>query len=160
MVGVPTARGGDCLRENSPAVPTPRDGENLSLLGRWAAGPCRTATVVDAVAYFGNGAYLEIVDFGDPALPDLRGRLLLPGLIHGIAVAGDLAYVANRDAGLQIVDIADPTALVPVGSYDSPGLTLAVAVAGDFAYLADYTGLRIVSVADPGNPLPVGYFDT
>jgi hypothetical protein len=155
-----TAWSDDCPPDPDAPNFAPHDDENVSLLGRWAAGPCRAVTAVGEIAYCGNGSYLEIVDFGDAELPALRGRMLLPGLIQGVAVAGDLAYVANREAGLRIVDIADPAALVQVGQYDSPGLTLAVAVAGDFAYIADYSGLRIVSVADPADPVPVGYFDT
>jgi len=152
--------GGDCPPADGSIALSPQDGENVSLWGRWAAGPCRAVHAVAEVAYFCNGSYLEIVDFSDPELPSKRGQILLPGLIHGAAVVGDLAYVANRDAGLRIVDVSDPAAPEELGYYDSPGLTLAVAVSGDYAYIADYTGLRIVSVADPTSPLPVGYYDT
>jgi hypothetical protein len=158
--GLSTAWEGDCTSGDGATALSPQDGENVSLLGRWAAGPCRAVHAVAEIAYFGNGSYLEIVDFSDPDLPSKRGQILLPGLIHGAAVVGDLAYVANRDAGLRIVDISDPAAPEELGYYDSPGLTLAVAVSGDYAYIADYTGLRIVSVADPTSPLPVGYYDT
>jgi hypothetical protein len=39
------------------------DSENVSLIGRWANGPCHAVDVVGDIAYFGNGAYLEIVDW-------------------------------------------------------------------------------------------------
>jgi hypothetical protein len=134
--------------------------ENVSLLGRWAAGPCRAVTAAAQVAYFGNGAYMEIVDFSDPGLPVKRGQVLLPGLVHGVTVDAGVAYVANRDAGLRVVDVSDPLSPAEIGFYDTPGKTLSTAVSGDYAYLADYTGVRIVDVTDPAAPVPVGFYDT
>jgi len=42
---------------------------NVSLIGRWANGPCYAVTTRGDIAYFGNGCNLEIVDFDDPANP-------------------------------------------------------------------------------------------
>jgi hypothetical protein len=54
----------------TPLLRETGDHENIDLLGRWAAGPCRAAAVRDDMVYFGNGAYLEGVGFSDPAHPD------------------------------------------------------------------------------------------
>jgi hypothetical protein len=38
---------------------------HAALVGRWADGPCYTATVVDHIAYFGNGGYLPVPQAGE-----------------------------------------------------------------------------------------------
>jgi len=53
------------------------DSENMSLVGRWAGGPAYEGDVVGTVTYWGNGAYLEIYDFANPAAPAKLGRVLL-----------------------------------------------------------------------------------
>ena len=47
---------------------------NVTLIGRWANGPCYAVDVVGNYAYFGNGGYLEIADISDPSNPVEIGR--------------------------------------------------------------------------------------
>lgn len=136
--------------------------ENISLIGRWGEGPCLTSDAVGSVAYFGNGAYLEIVDFSTPASPVELGDVLLPGPIYDIAVVGDYAYVADGFDGLRIVDVSSPAAPVEVAFLDTPDEARAVDVIGSYAYIADWGsgGLRIVDVSNPAAPVEVGNLPT
>jgi hypothetical protein len=51
-----------------------------------------------------------------PPLPSLAGSYDTPGYALGVAVAGDLAFVADEGSGLQVIDISDPTNPVLTGS--------------------------------------------
>jgi hypothetical protein len=64
----------------------------------------------------------------------------MPGVVHGIGIAGSYAYVAGGLAGLRAVDVSTPSVPGEVGAYDTPGEALDVAVAGSYAYVADYSG--------------------
>jgi hypothetical protein len=133
--------------------------ENVSLLGRFAEGPCLGLEAVDGVAYFGNGAVLEIVVL--PAGPTPLGRVALAGPILGVSVAGGLACVANGTAGLRVVDVSDPTQPYQRGVYLSPGCVEEVAIDGTHVYLAaGEAGLRVVDISDPSAPFEAGYVDT
>lgn len=59
--------------------------ENRTLIGRFASGPCYEAEVSGNIVYFGNGPYLEIMDFSDPANPVAIGRFLTRGVPRSIA---------------------------------------------------------------------------
>ncbi|RMF10975.1 MAG: hypothetical protein D6762_00305 [Candidatus Neomarinimicrobiota bacterium] len=76
----------------SPPAGTPinrtQPDSNTTLIGRWADGPCYAVDVVDSIAYFGNGGYLEIVDISDPANPVELGQLMTPSFVEGVAVSG------------------------------------------------------------------------
>ena len=52
---------------------TKRESENVSVVGRWVAGPSYGAAAAGRIAYFGNGANLEIVDFTDLDRPLILG---------------------------------------------------------------------------------------
>ena len=137
------------------------DSDSVSLVGRWGAGPCRAVDAMGDAAFFGNGAYLEIVAFVDPESPMALGRCLLPGPIHDVVFASMRAYVAVGGDGLRIVDLLDMSAPVEIGVYDALGFARGVAVQNGLAYLAvGGAGLQIIDVSDPADPVEVGYFDT
>ncbi len=97
------------------------DAENVELIGRWVSGPCYAVAVRGDTAYFGNGCSLEIVDFDNPADPVELGKVLVPNVIEGVALSGDYAYVADRDAGLRVIDISTPTNPFEAGYFDTGG---------------------------------------
>ena len=144
---------------------------NTTLIGRWANGPCYAVAVVGKIAYFGNGGYLEIVDFSNPANPVELGKALTPSVVAGVAVTGNHAYVVNGWHGLRIIDISDPSSPREVGYFDTGGYAEAVAVSGSYACVAYYEpyyehglrdkyGLRIIDISNPSSPREVGYFST
>jgi len=94
------------------------------------------------VANYNSG--LQIVDIAEPQRPRLVGSYDTPGLAHGVAVAGDYAYLASGD--LYIINIANPKAPYLAGDYHTPGGAISVAVAGNHCYVADDQGFLILQV--------------
>jgi len=134
---------------------------NTTLIGRWANGPCYGVAVRGDTAYFGNGGYLEIVDFSDPANPIELGKIVLPSTVKDIVLSNDYAYVVEGYAGLRIIDVSDPANPTESGFYDTGGYAKGVAISGNYAFVADGTeGLRIIDISDPANPTESGYYDT
>lgn len=68
---------------------------NVTLIGRWANGPCYAVAADGGIGYFGNGGYLEIVDFSHPTQPVELGKIVLPSVVRGVAVNGNYVYVAD-----------------------------------------------------------------
>lgn len=82
---------------------------------------------------------------------------------EGVAVVGNLAYLADWSSGLDIIDIADPAAPTLVGHASTGGFPSSVEVVGDYAYVGESTGggaLRIVDVSDPTSPDVLGMVPT
>lgn len=133
-------------------ITTRRDSLNMRMVGRWISGNCKAVSVAENIVYFGNGPYLEIVDFSDPLDPNELGKILLPDpSINGIAIQGNYAYVSNEDDGLRTIDISNPVNPQEVG-YLVTKYALGVAVNGNYAYVADgYDGLKVIDISNPTN---------
>jgi hypothetical protein len=107
-----------------------------------------------------------VIDISDPASLKIAGSVDLPNWGRAIAVVGELAYIANGEAGLQVIDISDPTSPWIVGSVDTPGQAHDVDVNGMYAYVADsdwieeHDDLQLIDIADPVSPTIVGSLDT
>ena len=84
------------------------------------------------------------------------------GNSRSIAIAGDLAYVADMANGLQIFDISDPTSLSLVGYYNATMHgSEDVFVDGDYVFVADNTyGLWVLNASVPSNPVVLDNYDT
>jgi hypothetical protein len=133
------------------------DSWNVALIGRLADGPCFAVATQGQIAYFGNGAYLEIVDL--LSMTKL-GKVFLKGSAQDVVARNDFAYVADG-LGLRIIDASNPTAPVEVGFFDTDSLAVGVAVSGDYAYVAaNDGGLRVIDVSDPSAPFEVGSLAT
>jgi hypothetical protein len=97
-----------------------------------------------------------------PFALSVTGAYVTPHYSRDVAVAGDIAFVADVASGLHIFDVSDPSAPVHLAnladqiSYDSD-----LTVVGDVLYIADgLNGLRAVDVTDPANPLTRGLHKT
>jgi len=95
-----------------------------------------------------------------PWLPTPEPVYAAPSSAIRVAVAGDYAYVADKDGGLHIIDVTNPARPTKAGFYDMwcpwPD---DVAVAGDYAYVAGAcSDLIIINVADPWQPTEDGSF--
>ncbi len=136
-------------------------GDSLHLIGKWGQGSCWAVTVDGSRVLVGNGSVLEVCAHGNDGTLEVIGQVTLPSPVEGIAVAGDLAYVASRDAGLRIVDFSDRLRPVEVGAAWVPDDVYDVAVVGNYAYVAaDGDGLRIIDVSNPAAPFETGFVDT
>jgi parallel beta-helix repeat protein len=130
-------------------------------------GECRDVAVAGGIAYLATGDDLLLVQVSDPSHPTYLGRInmcepdeLLTGAV-GLAVSGNLAYVATQMSGLRIVDVSNPTQPTLIGAASWPnGFLQDLVVAGGLAYVADSDGLTIVDVSDPRHPSRIGFCDT
>jgi hypothetical protein len=87
------------------------------------------------------------------------GVIDTPGDANDVTVIGDLAYIADSQAGLRIIDVSNPEELSEIGFYDTPGTALASTISSDYAYIADGNGgLCIVDISDLENPQAIGAF--
>ena len=129
------------------------DGQNpvISEIGQWG-GAAMAVAVAGTKAYVGRGPNLVVIDVSNPAFPQERGRVLLPGTVQDIAVVGDYAYVADDDSGLQIINISNPAAPTLTGGCNLYTEMYGVSVAGNYAYLASHSGLYVVDVANRAAP--------
>ena len=135
-------------------------GSNIELVAQFG-GNVEAVAVVGSLCYYGEGTSLVIADFTNSATPVERGRIALPAFIRGIAVAGNIAYVADAFAGLIAVDITAPTAPSIVGFFDTEFAAQCVAIDGSVAYVTDGdSGLLILDVASPTAIARLGAVDT
>ena len=85
------------------------------------------------------------------------GRCDMPADGYGVAIADNIAYVADTWSGLQLVNITDPDQPSLLGGCDTPGRATAVTVAGGIAYVTDDAlGLQLIDVTNPLQPLIAG----
>ncbi|MHA1267261.1 MAG: LVIVD repeat-containing protein [Candidatus Helarchaeota archaeon] len=73
---------------------------------------------------------------------------------NDIEIAGNIAYIANKEGGLRVVNITDPTNPIEIGFFNLTGDDdiMYVEIAGDIAYLTNYTHLFSLNISDPTNP--------
>lgn len=103
---------------------------------------------------------LRIVDV-DPPGPVKLGSVEFPGIAAGLAIDGDVAFVANTYMGLRLVDVSDPGDPSILSTIDTSGEVHDVVVSGDLAYLAcGEDGLLVVDVGNPASPVVVGVAET
>jgi hypothetical protein len=124
--------------------------------------------------------YLRILDVSDPTAPRLVSDYLAPDGWwpgSGIALAGNLAFLAGGYNGLRIVDISDPTAPHQVGSVPARGFVGDVFVAGAYAFIIEdgvvqggryrtdedpdvRPGIRVLDVSRPTEARSVAFLPT
>ncbi|MBN2105110.1 choice-of-anchor D domain-containing protein [bacterium] len=129
--------------------------DNLSLLARWASGPCRSVVATADALYMGNGSYLDILDATNP---DGRySRYEFPGLIQDIYYQSFKIYVAVKDIGIYMLDRSSITSPYELGHYYTEGSARRIAYQDGCIYVADgESGFYIIEVIE--NTLdPAGY---
>jgi hypothetical protein len=130
------------------------------LLGRWGYGPAYAVAVSGSYAYVGAGSLLLVVNVANPAAPAVAGRVLLPGVVRGVAVASGRAYVAAGAGGMQVVSVLTPSNPSVIGSLDVGGPAAGIALSGTRAYIAaGAAGLAVVNIANPSAPALLGGAD-
>ena len=81
-------------------------------------------------------------------------------LTYDLALAGNLAYVADGSAGLRILNLADPLNPVELGRLVTPDPVEDVVIDGNLAYLGCGLEMRVVDITDPRLPITVGVMTT
>ena len=154
----------DLTNASSPAV-----------LGQWNGGATYAqgsaiVKVDDGHAYLGameDG--IIVLDVSDPAniqfMSSYQPDPTWPGIAgyppngRGMAIVGDVLYLAFDAGALRSIDISDPSSLTEIGHYLNPSHPILtnpaynnVVVIGDRAYCTiDYCGLEVVDISDPAN---------
>ena len=121
-------------------------GEEVAVHGRYA---------YIASSYYG----LNVVDFYDPANPQVVANHPAHGWAAKTDVTGNYAYIAQSFDGLNIVNVSNPNGSGPLleGNVPTNGECRDVKIIGNIAYMADYAGgFRIIDVSDPTNPSELG----
>jgi hypothetical protein len=92
---------------------------------------------------------LVIVDVTKPGKPRVRSSIPtnpdFSGYAFEIALAGDLAYVADGLGGVSVISIASDTAPEVVRSIDTPGFTTGIWLEGTDLSVADQSSYQVYS---------------
>ncbi len=121
-----------------------------------AGGSVFAVAVQGNYAYIGEGRGFVVLDISNPASPSRIGRVAMTGIVAGIALSNQYAYVANGEGGLQVVDITIPTAPAIRGCYATTNWTWAagIKILNGKAYVADeIAGLQIFDLGIPTVPV-------
>jgi len=105
---------------------------------------------------------LRVIDASNPAELKSIGRSETGGgryygvnCAYRVAVSGNVACVADGEAGLGLIDVSDPRQPRQMGSYDTSdsGYAVGIAVASNLCFVADTsTGFQVIDISDPANP--------
>lgn len=135
-------------------------GSNIDLVGHFG-GLVQAVDVVGNMAYYGEGPGLAVADFSTSSAPVERGRIAVPGVVKGVAVVSNVAFVAAGTAGIYAIDVSSSTAPIIVGFFDTEGSASGVTVSNGYAYVADgAAGLQILNITTPSAITRAGVFDT
>ncbi len=83
-----------------------------------------------------------------------------PGWAWGLALDGNLLYVADKSKGMVILDVSDPSAPKKAGGYPNMKNTKTIQIEDTLAYVADGPDrLWILNIRDPQKPTVVSKFN-
>ncbi len=103
-----------------------------------------------------KSAGLLILDYADPAMPQVVGNLMGFDLLS-VAVEGDRAYCGRGSSGVLVVDLTDPANPTDITLFDTPGSANGTDIDGNILYVAMGTdGLGVYDVTDPLAPIALG----
>jgi len=118
-------------------------------------GSTTAVAVKENYAYIGQGPRMVVLDISDPASPVFVNESeLLPGLVMGLEINEDYAFVTTRFSGLHIFDISQATNPKRISQVQPgiPGCGPLILDKG-IAYIAcNASGLFIVDVNNPAAP--------
>ena len=155
---------------------SPQEGSFYEGPGEPAVGMPRDQLVHGDILYVANESGFALFDVSQPGslcilsfLDITGGRGPTPGIptATGVAVSGDVAYVAAEAGGLWTFDVSDPRNPTRLSIFNEPvtpelegeGVSMPdVAVAGNLVYVADLDLLRVVDVTDPRSPKSLGSY--
>lgn len=108
-----------------------------------------------------NNSSIQIIDISNPYDPVVRYTYIPFYLARGIAVDGNIAYIAGRSSGMLIWDISNPSNPVHLGVFQPGRAVHDISIQGDIACLAnELNGILLVDISNPTNPVEIGTCDT
>ncbi len=112
----------------------------------------------DRLAVADGVAGVRLYDVSTPTSPVALGTVALDQPAAGVALAGDVVYVAAHTLGLVVVDFSG-TPTITASLLIDGGDALRVHVAAGRAWVAaGYAGLRIFDLSSPTTPAPVATY--
>ena len=119
----------------------------------------RDIALAGGIVYIADEHGLALFDVSDPTAP--KKLSFLPtrtgsGMNNavGVAVSGNVAFVAIEQLGLLTVDVSNPSAPAVIGHVQWPGaFAQDVVVAQGKAFVADQSALTVLDVSNPRTPV-------
>ncbi|MHA2313883.1 MAG: Loki-CTERM sorting domain-containing protein [Candidatus Hermodarchaeia archaeon] len=103
----------------------------------------------------------RIIDFEDPVAPVVLPTIWSSVTTQGLAVEGQIAYLAESQWGLYLCNVSNPYFVTEPDNVDTPGNATDVLVDGSIAYVADGpSGVQVVDVTNPTDISIIGSVDT
>jgi hypothetical protein len=130
---------------------------NMTLVGRGLFGPSFDSEITGNTVYLAVGEGIQVIDVSNPNSPSMNRTMRTRDFIGGLALQGNILYVANQLEGLRLFNVTDPWNPLEVGSVSEYSFSVEV-----FDTLAFVGGdsLLIVNVADSSNPQLIGGYST
>ncbi|HRN27334.1 MAG: T9SS type A sorting domain-containing protein [Ignavibacteriaceae bacterium] len=139
-------------KENS----TLTDDSVLTVLGRWAWGPCHAIDTDSNFAYIGNGPTFHVLDISDPSRPEIFGEYLTEGYVYDIELRDKVVFVCIG-RGLLILDVSNPALPEKISEISLSGIAISFALEDNFAYVTCFSGaMYVVDIYDLKNPVKRG----
>jgi hypothetical protein len=127
-------------------------GLEIIQVGEYDFGTAYDIVYRDEVAYVSGNDGVYVFDVSDRGDPVLLTQITESKGTFGLAIDGDILYVAGIDNGLFIVNVSDPDDPVILGS-STEIMALDVYVDEGYAYVASGGSFSIVDVSEPRNPV-------
>ncbi len=119
------------------ALLSAQESENMNLIGRWGLGSCKAVSADGSYLLMGSGSQLQVIEVsGIRPYLNLRGQVLMPGVISDIAIAWPRAFVACEN-GVSIVDLSVPSSPVVYGPFSTGGKAVGLDVYGEYVFVAN-----------------------
>lgn len=136
--------------------------QHCSLAGRWGNGPCSAVEARDGKVYFTNGGYFEIVDFSNADHPVPVSKTWIGEDMRGMAMNGNLAFLANGYNGLAIVDVFNPDEplIIKKLPLNYSDYAYDVVVNDSIAYLAGLDYLHVIDIRNPTVSSEINTFES
>lgn len=154
----------------APTTPTPWAPPNIA--GWYDASGTTDATDVRVsgnYAYLAHGTALRIVNISDPAAPTLTGTYTAAGIINGVFISGNYAYLATAAdaAELVVVNISNPASptantLDLTGTNDGTNIFVSGTYAHVTRALSSTSGQNeyyVINITTPTAPSVTGSFN-
>lgn len=108
---------------------------------------------------------MVVIDVSDPSHPLRVGAYQTGRFVHGVAAAGERAYVLYGEDGIDVVQVVPElpggVSLTRLGYWDTPGAATSLSLDGSLAYVADDGGgVQVVDVSDASQPAVLARVDT
>jgi hypothetical protein len=129
-----------------------RDSEGLRMVGRWCRGPSWHVTGNDTLVYVNLGSECAIVNFADPARPQVLAEIPAADVSFRSVLKDSLLFIGG--CGIDIWNVKHPTAPEFVSRVN---LTVSdIAIQDSFLYAVNADSFRVFSFANPAVPVQVG----